>query len=165
MAGLRLLARRRTDAPTTLGRRRALSPEEVHGALSEIGWGLLATEAAGQPYAVPIAYGFDGRRIYIGMGPGRKLRTLEQNPRICLTVTDVTSLSDWVSIVITGQVRWLERLPDRARAIRALAQQRRAGKRLGADQAPRLARARLAYVEIESMTGRCSRSSSEGSVR
>ncbi len=163
MAALRLLARR-TSTPVTAGKRRALSPAEVHGALSEIGWGLLATEAAGQPYAVPIAYGFDGRRIYVGMAPGRKLRTLEGNPRICLTVANVVSLSDWVSIVITGQVRWLERLPDRARAIRALVQQRRGGKRLGAEQAPRLARARLAYIEIESMTGRCSRSSSEGSV-
>lgn len=165
MAALRLLARRRVGSPTTSGKRRALSPEEVHGALGEIGWGLLATEDMGQPYAVPIAYGFDGRRIYIGMGPGRKLRTLEVNPRVCLTVTDVASLSDWVSIVITGQVRWLERLPDRARAIRALARQRRSGRRLGTDQAPRLARARLAYIEIESMTGRCSRSSNEGSVR
>jgi nitroimidazol reductase NimA-like FMN-containing flavoprotein (pyridoxamine 5'-phosphate oxidase superfamily) len=165
MSALRLLARRRSGAAETSARRRALTPEQLHGALREIGWGLLATDAAGQPYAVPIAYGFDGRRIYIGTGPGRKLRTLEQNPRICLTVADVVSLSDWVSIVITGQVRWVERLPDRARAIRALVQQRRSGRRLGADQAPRLARARLAYIEIESMTGRCSRSSSGGSVR
>ncbi len=164
MAALRLLARRRVGVPVTSGKRRALAPDEVHGALSEIGWGLLATEESGQPYAVPIAYGFDGRRIYIGTGPGRKLRTLERNPRVCLTVADVVSLSDWVSIVITGQVRWIDRLPDRARAIRALVQQRRSGRRLGAEQAPRLARARLAYIEIESMTGRCSRSSSEGSV-
>lgn len=69
MAALRLLARRRISVPATAGKRRALSPDEVHGALSEIGWGLLATEESGQPYAVPIAYGFDGRRIYIGTAP------------------------------------------------------------------------------------------------
>lgn len=146
------------ESPARAARACALNEDEIRAVLRETGWGILAAEEAGQPYAVPVGYGYDGRALYIGSGPGRKLRALERNPRVCLTVADVTSLDVWVSVVVTGRVRWLDEVTERARAVHALVRQRRPGGRPGASQAQRLLQARLARIEIDEMTGRRSTS-------
>lgn len=137
--------------------RRTLTAEEIAGVLRDVGWGVLAVGDEGGPYAVPIAYGFDGRALYIGTGPGRKLRGLERDPRACLTVTDATRPDGWRSVVATGQVRWLDDVSERARAICALTCQRRHGRRVGpaaGGQLTHLLRARLARIELNTLTGR-----------
>lgn len=133
---------------------RHLGENEIQAVLREVGWGLLGTDDEGQPYAVPIGYGFDGTCIYFGTGPGRKLRALERNPRVCLTVIEVLSLEAWVSVIITGRVEWLEGMVERALATGALVAQRRPGRRPGIEHLPRLLRARLARIVVDVMTGR-----------
>lgn len=41
----------------------------------------------GQPYVLPLSYGYDGSALYIHCAPeGRKLEILRRNPRVCFVV-------------------------------------------------------------------------------
>ncbi|MEW5918878.1 MAG: pyridoxamine 5'-phosphate oxidase family protein, partial [Gemmatimonadota bacterium] len=110
-------------------RSRVLDRAECHQLLSERGWGVVSvTEVAdARPYAVPVAYAFDGEDIYIAMRRGRKLRALEMYPGLCLTVLDVTHVGKWRSVLVIGKARWLTDAADRARAIRAFVRQQGVG--------------------------------------
>lgn len=68
------------------GAERTLNAEEVGRRIRAARWGILAVVDGVRPYAVPMAYGFDGRRFFVATGPGRKRRALEDNPRVCLTI-------------------------------------------------------------------------------
>ncbi|HXE58807.1 MAG TPA: pyridoxamine 5'-phosphate oxidase family protein [Gemmatimonadales bacterium] len=133
---------------------RPLGVGESRRLLERIGWGILATESAGQPYAVPVAYGFDGERIFVGIGPGKKARQLEANPRVCLTVAEVPSFAAWRSVVVTGVAQPVKGLADRLAAIDALRRQRRPAGAPRISDASRLLGARFIRIEIAELTGR-----------
>lgn len=88
----------------------------------------------GEPYAVPVSYGYEDGRIYIhGSGSGRKLDTLRANPKVCFTIVLFSSLKtadlpcDWSfsykSIVGFGQAREVVDLEEKRRAMDALMRQ------------------------------------------
>lgn len=55
-------------------------------------WGVLSTVGPdGQPYAVPVTYGFDGA-FYAVLRDGRKLENIRANPSVCITVVEVDAL-------------------------------------------------------------------------
>ena len=70
------------------GAERKLAPEEIRRRIRAAGWAVLAVLEGARPYAVPMAYGYDGRRFFVASGPGRKRRALEQQPLVCLTILD-----------------------------------------------------------------------------
>ena len=80
-----------TKRPSPALGARVLAIDECHALLRERGWGILSiTEViSARPYAVPVAYAFDGDAIYISVGRGRKLRALENYPGVCISVCDV----------------------------------------------------------------------------
>lgn len=67
---------------------RKLTPDEIRRRIKAAGWAVLAVLEGARPYAVPMAYGYDGRRFFVASGPGRKRRALEQQPLVCLTILD-----------------------------------------------------------------------------
>lgn len=80
-------------------------------------YGLLATsDPAGQPYAVPISYVYDGAEsIYIHCAPeGHKLDNLRANPQACFTVVGRTRVlpaqfsTVYESAIAFGRVNELE---------------------------------------------------------
>ena len=147
--------------PTAARERYDLSLEDCHALLAEVGWGVLSTVepveqngTAVRPYAVPIAYAFDGVAVYIATGPGRKLRALERNPRIALTVSDVTGLSRWRSVVVTGTAVPLTQAASRAAAVCSFVAQRRSdGHRLTPRDVRRLVAARVFRVQFTEVSG------------
>ena len=149
--------------PTAARERRDLSEDACHALLAEVGWGVLSTVelvdqgAAGvvpRPYAVPVAYAFDGVALYVATGPGRKLRALERNPRLTLTVTDVQGLSRWRSVVVTGSAVWLTQPASRASAICAFVAQKRAdGHKLTPRDVRRLVAARVLRIQVTEISG------------
>jgi nitroimidazol reductase NimA-like FMN-containing flavoprotein (pyridoxamine 5'-phosphate oxidase superfamily) len=96
---------------------------EVHVFLRRQIWGVLSTLHDGRPYAVPVSYGFDGTHLYLASGPGRKLRSLESNPAVCLTVTDVVDGSRWTSVVAMGDAVPVLDLRGRLHALNAIRRQ------------------------------------------
>jgi nitroimidazol reductase NimA-like FMN-containing flavoprotein (pyridoxamine 5'-phosphate oxidase superfamily) len=63
------------------------------------------------PYVIPINYYFDGDHIYVHSLPGRKIRTMRANPRVCLQVDEITDAYNWHSVIAFGS---FEELVDQA---------------------------------------------------
>ncbi len=134
---------------------RTLPPSECHRVLRDVGWGVLATvDVTGTPYGVPVGYGFDGERLFLGLGPGRKMANLAENPRVSLTVTNIKSFDHWTSVVVTGTAVRLESPIERYAAVRALHNQRRMLQAPHIVDARRLLRAAFYMVTIDELSGR-----------
>lgn len=97
-----------------------LSEEEAREVLENRPGGVLSMCDDGEPYAIPMTYGYNGGDVYFEFGTteeGRKFDVLERNPTATLTVYafdrsrwgDATAnvLSSgfaWVSVIATGDV-------------------------------------------------------------
>lgn len=138
------------------GKTRVLERAECHQLLRECGWGVLSvTEVANaRPYAVPVAYAFDGEEIYIAITRGRKLRALESHSGLCLTVMDVAAFGQWRSVVVLGNARWLNAAADRAAAVRAFVRQRGVVAATTPTAAARFVAARTLCIDVVEMSGR-----------
>jgi nitroimidazol reductase NimA-like FMN-containing flavoprotein (pyridoxamine 5'-phosphate oxidase superfamily) len=95
---------------------RELSPEEVDEVLVRNGVGVLSLTDGGQPYAVPMSFGYSGDEMtfpmQLGTGyDGRKERCIDSNSRACFTVYERTPAAEvgWRSVVATGRLR---EIPD-----------------------------------------------------
>lgn len=132
---------------------REMDSAEVHRFLLRHEWGLLCTVGDGVPYAVPVSYGFDGRFAYVASGPGRKLRNLEADGSVCLTVAEVEDGDRWSSVVVTGRALPAESLRTRLHGLDSIRRQRSGGSPSVADLA-RIARATVFRITPEQVTGR-----------
>jgi nitroimidazol reductase NimA-like FMN-containing flavoprotein (pyridoxamine 5'-phosphate oxidase superfamily) len=74
----------------------------------------------GEPYAVPVFYGFDGHTLYLGVAEGRKTRALDANSRVYIVVTEVGPGDAWRSVAIAGRARTLVDAVERQAAIDVL---------------------------------------------
>jgi len=136
------------------GALRDLSRQEADDILRRHDWGILATVGPDGPYAVPVAYGLDGDTLFFATGTGRKSRNIDHDPAICLTVAEVIDGRRWRCAVITGRVEWIDALPARLTAIRAIRAQRTSSGGFSLDDALRLAGARFARVSPIQVSGR-----------
>lgn len=74
--------------PTWSGVERTLGPEEIQRRIRAATWAILTVLDGSKPYAVPMAYGFDGRRFFVATCPGRKRRALDAKSLVSLTIVD-----------------------------------------------------------------------------
>jgi len=96
---------------------RKLTPEEIRRRIRAAGWAVLAVLEGARPYAVPMAYGYDGRRFFVASGPGRKRRALEREPLVCLTILDgPDDLGSGSYVVVLGRATPVSSWFDRLRA-------------------------------------------------
>lgn len=75
---------------------------------------------AGEPYAVPVFYGFDGHALFLGVAEGRKTRALDVSARVYIVVTEVGPGDAWRSVAIAGRARTLVDAAERQAAIDVL---------------------------------------------
>jgi nitroimidazol reductase NimA-like FMN-containing flavoprotein (pyridoxamine 5'-phosphate oxidase superfamily) len=114
------------SGPATMASRggvREMDLVEVQVFLRRQTWGVLSTLHNGRPYAVPVSYGFDGSYLYLASGRGRKLSSLESNPAVCLTVTDVVDGSQWTSVVAMGDAIAVNDLRGRVHGLNVIRRQ------------------------------------------
>jgi nitroimidazol reductase NimA-like FMN-containing flavoprotein (pyridoxamine 5'-phosphate oxidase superfamily) len=78
-----------------------------------------------EPYAVPVFYGFDGDRLYLGTSEGRKTRALDGNARVYILVTEVGPGDAWRSVGIAGVARTLAAGAERQLGIDVLIEHNR----------------------------------------
>ncbi len=134
---------------------RELRSDEVEEFLRAHSWGVLGTSLDDVPYAVPVIYGYDGEDFYVIMVQGKKTGILAENPRVSLTVVDVQEPGmDWRSVIIDGRVEWVTGVRGWLHAMVTLRRQR--GNEAGASlkEAKRLARAKVARIVPDEITGR-----------
>jgi nitroimidazol reductase NimA-like FMN-containing flavoprotein (pyridoxamine 5'-phosphate oxidase superfamily) len=152
--GARALAPRPGRRPLTVATAvREMDDREIREFLRSQWWGVLSTVGPGGPYAVPVGFGFEGRAVHVAMGPGRKLRRLEQVGEACLTVAQVENGDRWCSVVVCGAAVPVEGLLERGLALRAIHRQR-SGITPSANDLVRAARARVFRLETREVTGR-----------
>jgi len=134
---------------------RRMEPRELREFLASQRWAILATANGAQPYAVPVAYGYDGRDFFVATGPGRKAAAIRENPGVCLTIVDIRpDGKSWRSAVVTGRAEWIGDLRGRIAAFSAL--RRQAGSTLPRTPAALLEAARAGVLRIvaHEVTGR-----------
>ncbi|MGH7540589.1 MAG: pyridoxamine 5'-phosphate oxidase family protein [Gemmatimonadota bacterium] len=134
---------------------RELAPHEIDELLRRGWWGTLATSADGEPYGVPVVYGYDGERFYIASAPGKKIRNIEANANVCLTVVETDGgPGDWASVLVLGHAELVRGIRGHLDAVRALrAQVGRRGE-VTMEDAKRLARAKVIAIVPREVTGR-----------
>lgn len=113
-----------------------LSPTECAEILSTQRLCVLSTSDDGQPYAVPMFYGWDGATMFIGISEGRKTVVLDANPRLCATVTEVGPGQSWRSVLVSGRAEWLSEAAERARAIEVLMAHNRRSREAAGERPP-----------------------------
>lgn len=133
---------------------RNLDVLEIDAVLRRNWWAILSTAAAGRPYAVPVAYGMHDGVFYVASRKGMKVRNIEANPFVCLTIAEVENGARWCSVVATGSAEEVEGPAAVVRALRALARQ--CGRQHAARpmQGRRLLGARLFRITPDAITGR-----------
>jgi nitroimidazol reductase NimA-like FMN-containing flavoprotein (pyridoxamine 5'-phosphate oxidase superfamily) len=138
------------------GRRtpRSLAPDEVEAVLARNWWGVLATSVGGRPYAVPVAYGYDGSALFIATGAGQKLDHVLQNPAVCFTITEVDDGSRWRSVVLTGEATTIPKLGARLAAFDVLRRQVAGRRKSTPRDVGKLASASVVRILPDARSGR-----------
>ena len=111
----------------------------------------------GEPYAVPVFYGFDGQTLYLGVAEGRKTRALDVSARVYIVVTEVGPGDAWRSVAIAGRARTLVDAAERQAAIDVLVAHNRrvrASERPRNAPPPRRTGGRVLRIEDAVVTGR-----------
>ena len=85
--------------------------------------GMLAMLGEDGPYAVPMAYGWDGESVYIGVSEGLKTALLDRDSRCSFTVWLPGGGDAWRSVIVAGRATWLSTPEERMRAGEALRNQ------------------------------------------
>ncbi len=94
-----------------------LSPEDSRELLERVRYGHLACTRDDQPYVVPIHYAYQDPHVFIFTTEGKKTGIIDDNPKVCLQVEEVTDGRHWQSVIVTGEA---ERLTEKEEIDRAM---------------------------------------------
>lgn len=133
---------------------RALVDDEVREVVARNFIGVIATVSDGQPYAVPIIYGYDDDAFFALLAPGRKSRNMEANPQVCLTIVDAGEGGQpWRSVVVTGRASWVEGLVKLGHALNAIRKQYPGNPVRSAPPLTALKGYHMLRLDVESLAG------------
>lgn len=85
-----------------------MSSEDIDNLLVSQGYGIISLCDGGDPYSIPVSFGYDGQHIYFGFledSPNpTKMEYIEAGATVRLLVTDIRGRFNWQSIAVTGPV-------------------------------------------------------------
>lgn len=91
-----------------------MASDEIDELLTAQGYGIVSLCQGGEPYSIPLSFGYDGDRIYFGLledsPEPTKMAYIEEGATARLLVTDINGRFDWQSVAVTGPVRSID--PD-----------------------------------------------------
>jgi nitroimidazol reductase NimA-like FMN-containing flavoprotein (pyridoxamine 5'-phosphate oxidase superfamily) len=79
-----------------------MSQQECGELLNRVNIGRLACSLDNQPYIVPVGFSYEPAFIYVFSTLGKKIEWMRQNPKVCLQADEIASLSNWLSVIVTG---------------------------------------------------------------
>lgn len=83
-----------------------LTEVEAMKILSEAKVAHLGVISEGDPYVTPMSFVVYGELIIFRTQPGRKLRAIRENPRVCIEASRFDEESgDWASVMVVGTAR------------------------------------------------------------
>ena len=137
-----------------------ISEKECRDVLARATIGRLGCSLDNQPYVVPVYLAYEPGHFYVFSTLGQKIEWMRANPKVCLEIDEITSPSEWVSILANGRYQELPEpqfADEHARArellgkrhqwwLSALAERRRTSDDLSVE--PLFFR-----IDVDSMTG------------
>lgn len=147
--------------------REVLSKEWMEEVIQEALYMELAMSDDGEPYVIPLNYGYSGGRFYVhGAMAGRKVDALRKNPRVAFNVLSGVRIVSrprkpgklWCvyrSVCGTGTVRFLTDLEEKRRAVAVLKEHYSDGNvdYMSRDEAMKKV-VNVFVVDVEEMTGK-----------
>ena len=91
----------------------SMSENDIEQALKAHGYGVISLCEDGEPYSIPVSFGFDGECIYFPFlvsGDSTKTEYIGEGQRVRFLVTEVQNLYDWQSVSVSGCVEAID--PD-----------------------------------------------------
>lgn len=79
-----------------------MSQEECGAFLARVSLGRLGCALDNQPYVVPVYFAYEPGYIYVFSTFGQKIEWMRANPKVCIQVDEITSQSQWTSVVVNG---------------------------------------------------------------
>ncbi|MGA2383890.1 MAG: pyridoxamine 5'-phosphate oxidase family protein [Bryobacteraceae bacterium] len=152
-------------SPDVLGKSR----REMETLLTEERVGYLGLSVGGQPYVVPLTYGYvAGKILFHGAPAGKKLDCIRSNPRVCFTVArqfgEVVRHPQGAvchvnsdSVICYGRARIIDDIEERRRALSTFNRcLQRDAKELTTEE---VAKCSAVEITVAEMTGRAERDS------
>jgi nitroimidazol reductase NimA-like FMN-containing flavoprotein (pyridoxamine 5'-phosphate oxidase superfamily) len=134
---------------------RPLTDQEVRELIAGNFIGVLATVGDGQPYAIPLIYGYEEGAFYAVLSPGRKVRNIEANSRVCLTIVQTWDNGKrWRSVLATGTAGWIQDEEQLGPALEAIKRQYPGIPVRSTGGTAALKGYYMLRVDVEEMTGR-----------
>lgn len=128
---------------------RAMSRDEAEHFLEGHSYGRLGLCLEGEPYVVPVAYGYAHGKIYFhSAGKGRKLDFIRGNSRVCFEVDEWQK--GWGSVICYGKADLREDVAAKKECFELLT-----GQELSEEHLRNL-KACVGIIQVEEVTGRCS---------
>jgi hypothetical protein len=89
-----------------------MAEDDIDELLRTRGYGIIALCADGEPYSIPVSFGYDGESVYVPFllesGESTKAEFIEDGATARLLVTDIRGRFDWQSVSITGPARSID---------------------------------------------------------
>lgn len=89
-----------------------MNSADIDELLTSQGYGILSLCRDGDPYSIPISFGYDGDSVFFALledSPDpTKLEYIEDGATARLLVTNIGGRFDWQSVAVTGPVRELD---------------------------------------------------------
>ena len=92
--------------------RRNLNQQECKTLLTQNYIGRLAYISGGSPHIVPITYFYDPETNTITSysSEGHKIQEMRKNPAVCLSIDNITTITNWKSVLVQGTFEELSRI-------------------------------------------------------
>ncbi|WP_343670867.1 pyridoxamine 5'-phosphate oxidase family protein [Chitinophaga sp.] len=90
-----------------------LSDQQMQTILQQNMMGRIGCSSHSKIFVVPVCYAYNGKAIIAHSAEGMKINMMRNNPQVCFEVDEVTSLTNWRSVIIWGQYQ--EILDERER--------------------------------------------------
>jgi nitroimidazol reductase NimA-like FMN-containing flavoprotein (pyridoxamine 5'-phosphate oxidase superfamily) len=84
-----------------------MNQKECRAFLASASLGRLGCSFDNQPYVVPIYFVYEPDYIYVLSTFGQKTDWMRANPKVCLEVDEITTQSQWVSVIANGRYQEL----------------------------------------------------------
>ena len=84
-----------------------MTQEECGEFLASASLGRLGCSLDNQPYVVPLYFVYEPDNIYVFSTFGQKTEWMRANPKVCLEVDEITSQSEWRSVIASGRYQEL----------------------------------------------------------
>jgi len=95
-----------------------LTSEEIEAVLKQNVLGRIGCNDGKRTYVVPINYVYDGRYIIAHSCEGMKIKMMRKNSDVCFEVDEMTSFTNWKSVIAWGEYQELSDERKRYEAIK-----------------------------------------------